>query len=183
MSEYINTKLDISNLSNDKLRELGYRECTNCHELKPSDAFYKSKRRNGMSYACKVCHRKKIRGYRTVVDSYNWFYRRLEKMRTNARKRGLEFTLTVDDYKHIKGTENCYYCDEPTDIITLDRKDNALGYTPENVVGACFYCNRLKSDMFNEDKMKIIGKAVKMKHKRDKEKNVIEDGVIDIPIL
>ena len=73
----------------------------------------------------------------------------------------------------------CHYCDTPTEIITLDRKDNAKGYTVENVVGCCFYCNRLKSDMFNEEEMKIIGKAIRMKHARDVIKNA---SYIDEPI-
>lgn len=157
--------------TDDELREFGWKLCTTCKEMRPEELFYKAKTRNGLSYTCRPCHRSKIKGYRNVIGSYNFYYRRIENLRMRARKRGLPFELTVEDYKDIKGADECYYCGTPTDIITLDRKDNALGYTVDNVIGACFYCNRLKSDMFDEYEMKIIGKAVRHKHARDNKKN------------
>jgi len=44
-----------------------------------------------------------------------------------------------------------------TPWMTIDRKDNALGYTPENVVSACFICNRIKSNFFIYEEMLEIG--------------------------
>lgn len=155
----------------EELKAAGWKVCSTCGELKEPDAFYKSKRRDGMAYSCKVCHRKAVRGYRKIPDSYAFWYRRLEKLKRNARKRGLEFNLTVEDYKFIKSGETCYYCQAETDIITLDRKDNFKGYTTDNIVGCCYYCNKLKSNLFNEEEMKIIGRAVRMKHARDKRDN------------
>lgn len=181
MDQYLRTKESVNmseedeylkqNKSDEELRELGWKQCTSCKEMRPQKLFYKSKRRGGMSYTCRTCHRKIVRGYRNVPDSYNYFYRRLEKMRTKARKRGLQFDLTVDDYKSLKESERCYYCEAEVDIMTIDRKDNAIGYTMSNVVPSCWYCNRLKGDTFDEYEMKIIGKAIRHKHERDKKKN------------
>lgn len=146
--------------------ETQYKQCAKCKELKSEDNFYKSKRVNGLAYTCKQCHRLAVRGYRHVEDSYAWWYRRLEKIKYSARKRGLEFNLRVEDLKEIKNADTCYYCSCVTDTITLDRKDNARGYVPDNVVPACYACNKLKSNIFNEAEMLIVGKAVKMYNKR-----------------
>jgi hypothetical protein len=35
----------------------------------------------------------------------------------------------------------------------LDRKDNDLGYTPENVVACCTRCNYAKRDHFTYDEL------------------------------
>lgn len=41
--------------------------------------------------------------------------------------------------------------------MTIDRYDNIKGYTPDNIVKACWICNGFKSNIFNGDQMKIIG--------------------------
>ena len=42
----------------------------------------------------------------------------------------------------------CVYCaDADSLMMTLDRIDNTLGHSKANVVGACFRCNMIKSDM------------------------------------
>ncbi len=42
--------------------------------------------------------------------------------------------------------------------MTIDRKDNLKGYTPDNVVSACFVCNRIKGNFFTYEDMCKIGK-------------------------
>lgn len=170
--------------TDEELKELGWKTCTKCGVLKEPDEFYKSKRRNGLSYTCRQCHRKTIKGYRTIVDSYNWNYRRLEKMRTKARRRGLEFTLTVEDYKNLKDGDLCHYCGDPMEVVTIDRIDNNRGYILDNVVGCCFLCNKIKGNTFEENEMKLIGKGIHLfnlrmkklvKEDEDKNKNVSID--------
>lgn len=174
---YTNIKVG-EGMNEDQLREIGWKMCSACKQMKNPDEFYKSKRRNGLSYTCRKCHRLAIRGYRKVEDSYNWWYRRFEKLRNKARKRGLPFELKVEDYKEFKNGDVCYYCGTLTDIITLDRKDNALGYTVDNVVPSCFYCNKLKGDIFDEYEMAIIGKAIRHKHERDNKMNALSNESI-----
>ena len=75
-----------------------------------------------------------------------------------ARKQGAEFSLTKG-HVFALAKLGCYYCDRPfmfrpsghntgpvPESFTLDRVDPARGYTEENVVGACFRCNRAKSN-------------------------------------
>jgi len=80
-------------------------------------------------------------------------------------------TITFDEFKNIK-TDNCYYCGVSnyllmfycglmginTPWMTIDRKDNNKGYTPDNVVPACFLCNKIKGNFFTEEEMLRIGK-------------------------
>ncbi len=63
-----------------------------------------------------------------------------------AKARGLEITITKDDYNARVWTA-CHYCGAlPGDApLGMDRKDNAVGYTPENCVPCCWRCNRKKA--------------------------------------
>ena len=79
--------------------------------------------------------------------------------RNNARVRGLEWALDSDIVRALF-TGDCYYCGaEPANVYEtskrsgpfvyngIDRKDNAIGYRPENCVSCCRICNRAKLDM------------------------------------
>lgn len=168
--------------SDDELKEMNWKQCTSCNEMRPPKLFYKGKRRDGMSYTCKLCHRKKVRSYRNVEGSYNFFYRRLEKMRNKARKRGLEFTLTVAEYERLKENTICFYCKDEMEVVTIDRVDNDKGYTIDNVAPCCFMCNKLKNNInFNLDEMVIIGKAIFKFNKRMRklaENEVISNDIV-----
>lgn len=66
--------------------------------------------------------------------------------------------------------QNCYYCGNApsnkrtrdTGIATyyqgLDRVDNNLGYTIENIVPCCKYCNSFKLDRTEEEFYKHVDK-------------------------
>lgn len=41
----------------------------------------------------------------------------------------------------------CHYCGEASLKMTLDRIDNKMGHTKENVLPACIRCNNLRGDM------------------------------------
>lgn len=59
----------------------------------------------------------------------------------------------------------CHYCRTPEDRLylrrsnkvikrlTIDRKDNSLGYTLSNICLACMLCNSIKSNVFTEEEM------------------------------
>lgn len=77
----------------------------------------------------------------------------------NAKRRGINFTLTKKDCI-ILFESNCYYCGvEPTSVYKrkkaygcykyngIDRIDNSKGYEIKNVVSCCSTCNYAKSDM------------------------------------
>jgi hypothetical protein len=80
--------------------------------------------------------------------------------RNNARRRGIRFRLSYQEYKRII-RRACHYCkalprlrgyirSDGLDLRfhghTLDRKDNAEGYYPWNCVSACARCNSRKFD-------------------------------------
>lgn len=92
---------------------------------------------------------------------------------SNARQRGLVFGLTDEEFFRLISLD-CFYCGHPPAAIQklprrvkhetrrdyydsgfasngLDRVDNDLGYTPENVVPCCSNCNRAKRDMPYDD--------------------------------
>jgi hypothetical protein len=74
-------------------------------------------------------------------------------------KRGLEFSLTKDEFRELT-KQNCFYCNvEPKQIATstgrsygeyiyngIDRIDSSKGYTKDNVVPCCGFCNVAKNN-------------------------------------
>lgn len=74
----------------------------------------------------------------------------------DARKRGLEFSFTKEQFEDIV-TSNCHYCGaKPAREYArswangsffyngIDRKNNTIGYLPGNCVASCWECNYLK---------------------------------------
>lgn len=49
-------------------------------------------------------------------------------------------------------TDVCFYCGiQPNPVNGIDRVDSSIGYVEDNVVTACRYCNRAKSDQSMEE--------------------------------
>lgn len=63
-----------------------------------------------------------------------------------AVKRNLRFELTMDDFLSLWNKE-CYYCNDAIHGIGIDRIDNNVGYTADNVVSCCIRCNIMKRSM------------------------------------
>lgn len=115
--------------------------------------------RRGTSTCCNVCAAKKM------LKSSSEIRNRFSGYRANARSRGIEFALTVEQFTEITA-KNCHYCDvQPKEFIRcrskhhpqkylfngIDRKDNSLGYTPENSLPCCEFCNFRKGKCSYED--------------------------------
>lgn len=73
-----------------------------------------------------------------------------------AKERKLEWRLTKQEVRKLS-KQNCFYCGTPPQQISksesnngdyvyngMDRVDNDVGYTPENVVSCCKQCNMAK---------------------------------------
>lgn len=73
---------------------------------------------------------------------------RLAKIRVSAKQRGLECTLDEVALDVVSSAGRCARTGirfEPGDFdMSLDRVDNALGYTPNNVQAVCWIYNRAK---------------------------------------
>lgn len=64
--------------------------------------------------------------------------------RTRAEKKALDFTITEQFYNEVVA-ELCTYCTRrPPFGCGMDRIDNDLGYTEENITPACGECNYMK---------------------------------------
>jgi hypothetical protein len=82
-----------------------------------------------------------------------------------ASKKGRTVELNFEDYKNLV-TKNCYYCGyyNENEAIGIDRVNNSLHYTKENIVPCCEICNRIKSfyhPLFFINKIKIICNILK----------------------
>lgn len=83
----------------------------------------------------------------------------------SAKSRNFSFDLEKDDFQKLI-FENCFYCGSPPDKIYdayrmhnceivyysgVDRKNSDLGYSKENCVSCCWFCNRAKLNSKYED--------------------------------
>ena len=91
----------------------------------------------------------------------------------NAKRRGLEFNLSREEFRGIT-QENCFYCGcEPKQVRKrpnlsgcftyngIDKIDNTLGYIEGNYVPCCGVCNRAKDVMSQEDFLNHIERIYK----------------------
>jgi hypothetical protein len=77
--------------------------------------------------------------------------------RRSAIVRGLDFSLTAEEFSRLTQS-SCFYCgDSPAQVKRtvfeeivlngIDRVDNNLGYSKENTVPCCKPCNFMKREM------------------------------------
>lgn len=94
----------------------------------------------------------KIREYREangtkLREKDNQYYRtpagKLRKIRARAKKKNIDFNLTIEFYETLWG-HPCHYCGTTMEVTGLDRKDNDKGYLTDNVVPCCYDCNTKK---------------------------------------
>lgn len=120
---------------------------------------YASNLVRGKGMGCDSCYRahRKLRPYEALYNTLVSLSRGRVPLRISY-KQFLKFT----DIKQ------CFYCEEkinwqPFKVngYKLDRKDNALGYTPDNCVVCCPRCNRAKSDHFTYSEWLQIGKLIR----------------------
>lgn len=97
---------------------------------------------------------------------YEWRYNAAVNRARHA------FLLTYDEFVALTTTTECHYCGEsiiwgPTygkkrpSGLNLDRKDNNLPYTQDNVVVACRRCNYGKNNFFTYDEWKQLGSLIR----------------------
>jgi hypothetical protein len=85
-------------------------------------------------------------------------------LKYRAKQKGFENIIESQDFEDWwnKQKPECIYCHlnvRNKRSLQVDRKDNRIGYSEENIVLACFRCNRVKSDVFTfEQMLEIAGK-------------------------
>lgn len=93
------------------------------------------------------------RGYKEWESNFNTLYK---ETHWKAKKRGLEWRITKEQFKTLT-SQNCSYCGRsPSNVHKhpkyrgqyiyngIDRVDNSVGYIFENCVTCCEQCNRAK---------------------------------------
>ena len=97
---------------------------------------------------CKKKPRKHdLNHYLTSSTIYNLFVRYKNK----AKKRNISFKINESFFEKIIKL-NCAYCNNPPIKYNgIDRVDNCKGYTVDNCVPCCKFCNRAKSNKSLED--------------------------------
>lgn len=94
----------------------------------------------------------------TIISNYRY----------NARKKGLEFSLS-DFEMIVLFQDNCFYCGRaPYKMVNkpkcygffvyngIDRMDNNKGYIKENCVSCCLECNFMKNSYHTNEFLKLI---------------------------
>jgi hypothetical protein len=93
------------------------------------------------------------------------------RYKTSAKKIKIEFSLSYSDFKSIS-ENSCYYCGDKNSIKIMhkkysqftyncngiDRLDNNKGYTLENSVPCCSWCNSMKNTYSVSEFFKKISK-------------------------
>jgi hypothetical protein len=80
--------------------------------------------------------------------------------KTSAIRRNYSFDLSQEHFDNLI-QENCYICGKKSDEIHtngVDRFDNDIGYTVENVNSCCGECNFMKNDMEYNDFLEQLKK-------------------------
>jgi len=106
-----------------------------------------------------------------LKEPYAYIYNELK----SHKRKGTSVELTFEEFLETIKKKECHYCG--IDLIyeeysrvwgktnsrahQLDRKDNNLGYTKENVVTCCWECNRLKSDRFTYEEFLLLSPMLK----------------------
>ena len=159
------------------------KHCKRCDRTLPIEGFHKHKNsKDGHAFYCKECmseygkkYRKTPQGmYSTTKGSVNFYNNTtLEISRedyynwhNSQEKKCVYCGIPEDDLIHMG---NYYY--EKCDRLTVDRKDNSVGYKEGNIVLSCYRCNMTKGDVFSFDEMVEIGhKYLEPKWRANKEK-------------
>ncbi len=116
---------------------------------------------------------KRYKGYCTSClqkkEPFGVIYR---KLLSGAKSKGIESSLTYQQFLTFTLIKNCTYCGilvewaeylkagEGSKPYNLDRKDSSFGYSIDNCVVCCGRCNQVKNDYFTFKEFKLIGKVI-----------------------
>ena len=79
-----------------------------------------------------------------------------------AKVRNLDFELNFEDFMEMWQSK-CFYCGDILETIGVDRVNNEKGYSKENCVACCMWCNRMKMDHSIEDFFIQVAKIYKFR--------------------
>lgn len=119
--------------------------------------------KDNITKSCKCLQREYIGKSRRLPPGIAERNRVMKVYIKSAKDRGLPFELSEEDFIHITSL-NCTYCGSPPKAFSMDKRskgafigngidrvNNSLGYTRENVTTCCSTCNRAKDVMSLSD--------------------------------
>lgn len=145
-----------------------HKKCTSCKELKLFSNFYKMKTgKYGLKSTCIPCYLVYQREKRNLPEAIQKrkksMYRINRALKTrywamlSRHKKFSGKVIEFDEYS-ILIKNNCYYCKSllPEAGIGLDRINNTIGYTINNVIPCCANCNMTRGDRYSIEEMKCM---------------------------
>ena len=97
------------------------------------------------------------------MDIEKKIHKRYRNKKTDARRRGIEFSITLEQFTDIVMQETCFYSKKKLtvfdDDFTIERLDSNLGYVDGNVVICKQEYNNVKSK-FSKEQINNIYKAL-----------------------
>lgn len=152
-----------------KARNTAYRCKCDCGKAFVAKATFLRRDRYQACPECVLPPEGKV-GFNTLFGSY----------KSSARKRGLAFELTKDEFRKLV-TNNCTYCGIPPSTIFkahpergnftyngIDRMNNDLGYIPDNATTCCKRCNYMKGDRSYDEWVAWLDRVVEFRTRRKK---------------
>lgn len=127
--------------------------CSSCKRKLPAGMFNASAGSpNGCKAYCKQCTALRNRRPRS----------RFAAIKATAKRRGVAFCLSFDEWYSLVRDGKCSYCNGPLELSGggVDRKDGSRGYVLENCVACCNICNTVKMDNFSYEEMVRLGELI-----------------------
>lgn len=163
--------------------------CTRCGEVKPLSAFSKHRlSKDGHAWQCKECNAKRAKIWRSTPMG---IYTNIRGLQNFRKKKPVIITQEEFIEWYASQEKKCVYCDiTESDLsiwvnnfndhakrLTVDCKNNDVGYTLDNIVLACECCNMIKTNIITYWEMLEIGQkyirpkweALKPKKRSDEE--------------
>lgn len=85
--------------------------------------------------------------------------RMLGAYKLRDKKRGQASDIDID-FMRAEIEKGCVYCGDMSGV-GLDRIDNSMGHTKNNVVPCCYTCNCARMDNFSHEEMFVLGAAIR----------------------
>jgi len=159
-------------------QKLCSKECIRQQRIVNDRNYYKTHRKEHLNrvkkYKIKNSNAIKIQKQKYYSSSLGIY----TMLKGQAIQRHINFYLTKEEfiYWYENQEKSCHYCKRTVEKIkndtlgfnnrlTIDRKNNNIGYQINNIVLACYRCNSIKGDYFTEQEMQNIGQIIENKEK------------------
>lgn len=183
------TVIKFSSFKNEKDKTIPYWECIcDCGNIKIANQYSLTKN-NVRSCGCLLketssrtgksrLNKPNIKNSKPSGESgFNFMF---SNYKNKCGYKNIPFNLTKEEFKFLTQQE-CYYCGDMPYLVLyhckghssnfiangIDRLDSSLGYTLENCVSCCKYCNYAKRDRNYPDFISHIDKIYNHIHRKD----------------